>query len=260
MPLPYLAAELRVADPDLYLLSLFAPKERRESIWALFLFKHELARTRAAVSDVTLGLIRLQWWREEIGKIYEGGSGGQNPILSTLAPVIRAYDLPIEDFETLIYAHEFDLEDVAPANMDGLCHYVDFTTTPLFSLALKILGETETKENIQKIAIEYGLLSVVRNVPSMLMQRRCYLPQDMLDSKGLSLGKLFDSNHKDDILQILGAMFLLICLYQNVNSAFLNKILKSNRIWLSFLKKNEFDVFDARVQRAPPFLALRLLF
>jgi phytoene/squalene synthetase len=263
MPLPYLAAELRAADPYLYLLSLFARADRREALWALFLFKCEIAKTRGAVSDTTLGLIRLQWWRDEIGKIHQKSNTencGKSPILSTLARAVRTYDLPLEDFETLIYAHEFDLEDVAPANVEGLHHYADFTTTPLFKLALKIMGEEVAEEDIRKASINYGLLHIIRNVPVTLGQGRCYLPEDLIVAQGLTPQKIINSNHKEDVIKILLDITILNICIRYDNCHFFNKILAFNCIYLKFLMKNGFDVFSAKVQAGPPFFAVRLIF
>lgn len=258
MPLSYLAAELRKADPDLYLLSLFAPADRREALWALFLFNHEISKTRSVVSDTTLGLIRLQWWRDEIAKLYTGGPCGQNPVLSTLEDAIKKYDLPQSDFETLIYAHEFDLEDVAPANMDGLYHYADFTTTPLLSMALKIAGEEVAVEDIRVIAIDFSLLRLIRATPFMLAHRQCLLPEDLLSEKGMNAQKICDSNSKDIVVQLLKVIKPVSKTNKRIKSSFLRKFLNYNRIYLKYLDQMGFDVFSARGQSVPPFLALRL--
>ena len=60
-------AELvRRHDPDRFLTVLFAPPARREALFVLYAFNHELARARAVVSEPMLALIRLQWWREVV--------------------------------------------------------------------------------------------------------------------------------------------------------------------------------------------------
>ena len=118
-PASFLADELRKTDPDRYLLTLFAPRAVRPALWALFAFNVELVKTRASVSNTQLGLIRLQWWRDEIARIYDGGDGGQIPVLSTLAPLIHKGDLPHEWFEALLYAREFDLEERQQPDFPG---------------------------------------------------------------------------------------------------------------------------------------------
>lgn len=257
-PASFLAADLRKSDPDRFLLTLFAPRIVRPALQALFLFNTELVKTRASVSNTQLGLIRLQWWRDEIARIYAGGGGGQIPVLSTLAPLMHNGVLPNELFNALLYAREFDLEDVAPASWAGLMNYCDFTTTPLNHLALKIIGETAPAEEIQYISINYGLVETIRGVPLMLSQRRCLLPEDELRMKNTSPQKIMDFNHKSEILEILKEKFSLFLPYRNPESRFLKRMQGMMFIYLDRLAKNNFDVFLPAMQAQAPFLALRL--
>ena len=263
MTLPFLASDLRAKDPDRYLLSLFAPASVRPALWALFLFHHELARTRSLVSDTNLGLIRLQWWRDEIAKIYQGGDGGKVPILSTLATAIHAQAYPQgllqEWFDTLLYAREFDLEDVAPETFDGLRNYADFTTSPLSRLALKIIGESASEDEIRQISTNFGVFEAMRSVPYMLAERRCLLPRDFLSVQNLSPEKIIDYNHKAEILHVLELMYPFFDSYRKCDSAFLSRMQKMTFIYLDQLKKSGFDVFSLKMRTQPPFLALRLM-
>lgn len=258
MEASFLATDLKKADPDRYLLSLFAPRGSRVPLWALFLFKHEIARTRSVVSNTQLGQIRLQWWRDEIAKLYQGGGGGEVPILSTLAPAIRERALPQDLFETLIFAHEFDLEDVPPENFEGLKNYADFTTAPLNKLALKILGEEAAEDEIRTISMNLGLLDVLRSVPLHLSERRFYLPTQWLADKNLTVARVIDFNHKQDVIELIECVASSIAPYRKPKSRFLSLVQRLTFIYLDKLKKQEFDVFSARNRVAPPFLALRL--
>ncbi len=258
MDVSFMATDLKKADPDRYLLSLFSPMASRPALWALFLFNHEIVRTRSVVSDTRLGLIRLQWWRDEIAKIYAGGDGGQIPILSTMAPVIHAQAVPQELFETLIYAREFDLEDVAPASVEGLRHYADFTTTPLNKIALRIVGEEATDAEIQAVSSNFGLIEVVRSVPLMLAEGRCYLPEDLLVKKNLTPKKIMDFNHKAEIIDVIKTLIKGIEPCRKPDSRFLKISQTMMHSYLNKLSKNDFDVFSAESQIPPSFLALRL--
>jgi NADH dehydrogenase [ubiquinone] 1 alpha subcomplex assembly factor 6 len=258
MDAAFLAADLRRADPDRHLLSLFYPAPVRMPLQALFLLNHEIARTRSMVTDTNLGLIRLQWWRDEIAKIYAGKDSGQIPVLSTLAPAIGQGKLPFELFETLLFAREFDLEDVAPATFDGLRNYADFTTTPLNQLALKIVGEDAPIDEIRHISTNFGLFEVMRSVPYMLSQARCYLPQDHLTAKNLTPRKIIDFNHQKEISDIVKEISALIAPYRKPISRLLDRHQRMMLIYLKNLAKNKFDVFSADFQVPPPLLALRL--
>lgn len=173
MSLSHCGELVRKHDPDRFLLSLFAPEDRREALWALYAFNYEIARTREVVTETQLGLIRLQWWRDALA----GGNVAGNPVLDAVRAAIREYGLPQEPLDTLIYAREFDLEDRQPADMPGLVNYADFTSAPLLSLSLKVVGVSD--EGVRDVAIAYALTGLLRAVPAHLRQRRCLLPANM---------------------------------------------------------------------------------
>ena len=70
-----IAAFARAHDPDRFLAALFAPLERREAIFTLIAFNHELARAREATSHPMAALIRLQWWRDAVEEALAGKQG-----------------------------------------------------------------------------------------------------------------------------------------------------------------------------------------
>src|SRR3954470_19055619 len=75
------AALVRRHDRDRYQTVLFAPAARREALFALYAFNYEIARVRESVTQPTLGLIRLEWWRENIAAAYGLGAVRRHPIV-----------------------------------------------------------------------------------------------------------------------------------------------------------------------------------
>lgn len=250
-------------DPDRYLLSLFAPQKQRGALWALYAFNFEIARTRETVSDTTIGLIRLQWWRDGIAEIYAGKPVRQHMILDALKTVITAYDLPRDLFDNLIYAREFDLEGVAPANMEGLLKYCEYTNVPLQKLSLKILGEHDNDTDVVDISVDYTLIGVIRAVPYMWERGQVLLPQDVLKAHGLSPQKMLNIKGKEVVSSVIKEVFQGGEPYRNAKgrkkiSKFLTKTRHMAYLYQQQVEKAGFDVFDVRVSRPPPFMALRL--
>ncbi len=257
--LSYCGAHVRENDPDRFLLSMFAPAERRESLWALFAFNYEIAKTREVVSETQLGLIRLQWWRESIGKIYEGGAVPEHEILKTLAPAIRVYDLPRDLFDTLVYAREFDLENICPATLDGLLKYADFTSSPLMSLALKICGDDPDMEPVAAVAVNYALAGILRSVPHHAAQRRCYLPEDLMKKHGVTLKGLFDLGRPEAGLaalvhEVAGHFVPGI----HPSSNLLAASQRLGAIYMAQLRRNKYDPYARKMALFPAFKALRV--
>jgi phytoene synthase len=170
---------VRQQDRDRFFLSLTAEPKRRPALWALFAFNHEIAKTREVVTETQLGLIRLQWWRDNIAALYQGKEPFGNPVLIEMGAAIRTHDLPQADFDALLYAREFDLEGVTPPDMKGLENYADFTTTPLNRLVLKILGREVSEKTLRDVSTGYGLVGITRAAPYHAAHGLVLIPPDL---------------------------------------------------------------------------------
>lgn len=258
--LSYCGQLVKEQDPDRFLLSMFAPADTREALWALFAFNHEIAKTREVVSETQLGLIRLQWWRDAIEGVYERDEVLEHEVLQALARSIQEYDLPRDLFDTLIYAREFDLEDVLPGNVEGLVNYADFTTTPLLKLAVKITGGDMDAEPVQPVAVNYALAGILRAVPFYAQQRRCYLPEDLLKKAGQRMDHLYEMKPVERLAEVVEAVAGQSVGGVRCENRFLSKSNRMAEIYLKQLKNVKFDAFSSKILVQPAFKTFRLLF
>lgn len=259
--LPYCGQLVKAQDPDRFLLSMFAPPDRRPALWALYAFNHEIARTREVVSETGLGLIRLQWWRDEIAKIYTGAPASDHEILRPLAEAVKAYALRRESFDVLLYAREFDLEDVRPANLEGLLNYADFTSTPLMRLALYICGGPALAESepAQPVAVNYALAGILRAVPFHARQRRCLLPEDLMEKHGQGLSALFDMKPAAGLPEIVK----VVCGQKVEGIKCGDRLLRATNalalLYLDQIRRLGHDVFSPKLLLPPPLKTLKIL-
>src|SRR5438105_1963082 len=110
MSLSPLGALVRRHDPDRFLTALFAPQDRRELLFLLYAFNHELARAREVVSEPMLALIRLQWWREVVQ-----GERRRHEVAGPLGEALDAGRLDPEDLQAMIDGRELETEPAVPA-------------------------------------------------------------------------------------------------------------------------------------------------
>ncbi|MCB1592061.1 MAG: squalene/phytoene synthase family protein [Alphaproteobacteria bacterium] len=249
---------VRENDPDRFLLSLFASPDRRPDLWGLFAFNHEIAKTREVVSDSTLGLIRLQWWRDEIGSIYAGERSAENVVLGALSSVIHRYSLPQEHFHTLLYAREFDLENVCPGNLEGLLNYCDFTSTPLLKLAVIIAGGEPEMEPVFPVAVNYALAGLLRSVRVHAMQERCYLPEDLMERYNIVKSGLFSLKQQNSLGPLLSEIAQARTPGVKPALPFLKAVSVLSDIYLNHLNRLKYNIYSPRYSIEPPFKALRL--
>lgn len=259
MAISYCGDLVRRHDPDRFLLTLFAPVHVRESLFALYAFNYEIAKTRETVTETQLGLIRLQWWRDAIGAIYDQGDVAAHHVLTPLAAAIKQYSLPREDIENLIYAREFDLEDRRPSTLSGLVSYAEFTNAPLMKLALAIVGEDDPAA--RDIATAYGLAGLLRAVPHHARQRRCYLPENMMDEAGISLSAFYEGQNVETVQPVAHAVRgeAERLLNTKSESRFVRRHAKLARMYLAQIARAGDNVFDPALKIPPVFKELRLI-
>ncbi len=249
---------LRRSDKDKFLLSMFMPANLREDLWSLFAFNYEISKTRAVVSDTNLGLIRLQWWRDEIARIYDGEIIIDHEILKPLSLAVKNHNLSREHFDMLLHAREFDLEDVAPSNMEGLLNYADFTTTPLLKLSLQICGVDPDTEIIQPVAINYALAEILRRLPLLLQQSHFLLPDDLLKKYNLTHDNIFDEKNSDAIKNIVEEIIGSLLSNPVSDDIILKSFSALSDIYIKQIKSLNYDILSPKMRVEPAFKALRL--
>lgn len=235
-----------------------APAKVRPALWALYAFNYEIAKTREVVSETTTGLIRLTWWREAVDEIYKGKSVRKHEGVQVLAQTIREYDLPQSHFDTLIFAREFDVEDRSPATLEGFFHYADYTTTPLTDLSLRIIGAAQDGAVTRAASIRYASAGLLRSVPYMLTQRRCYLPESVMALHGTSPQKMFDFRQKQQLPDVVRDIISVLPTVSKSSSRFLNSMNTLSDLYLAQIERAGFDVFNPALAAPPPLKALKV--
>jgi NADH dehydrogenase [ubiquinone] 1 alpha subcomplex assembly factor 6 len=178
---------VRARDRDRFLTVLFAPLAARDSLLALYAFNYEIARVREMVREPLLGQMRLQWWRESIAAIYDGGAIRRHEVVEPLAAAIRERGLARAPFEQLIDAREADFAIEPPADMAALEAYAEATCAPLTLLALQSLDVRgdDAERASRALGAAYALAGLMRAIPFHARARRLYLPADLLAARGL---------------------------------------------------------------------------
>ncbi|WP_159460363.1 phytoene/squalene synthase family protein [Tistlia consotensis] len=194
--LSYCADLARRRDPDRYAAALFAPSARREALFALIAFNHEIAKTAEVVSEPLLGEIRLTWWQEALGELYDGRPR-RHEVVEALAGAVAAHALPRALLERLVEARSADLDAEPPADLDGLERYCAETSATLLELQLAVLGaegadwQEAARRAARQVGIAWALIGLVRALPFHAGRRRLLLPADHLAAAGVTPRQVF---------------------------------------------------------------------
>ena len=182
-----IAAFARAHDPDRFLAALFAPPEKREAIFNLIAFNHELARAREAASHPMAALIRLQWWRDALEEAHQGKPARRHEVAEPLHAAITTGSLDPAALGAMIDAREAEAEEAGILTEADFVAWLRGTAGGFaFAAGLALGGSVENAEKLRALGAAYGLAGVLRSVTAHAAQGRCLLPLDRLAAAGLS--------------------------------------------------------------------------
>ncbi|KAM7382861.1 hypothetical protein PAMP_002559 [Pampus punctatissimus] len=175
---------VRSRDYEGFVSSLLLPEEARRSSLALRAFNVELAqavvsqtfvflcvffhKVKDSVSQKSIGLMRMQFWKTAIEEIYKDEPPKQ-PVSSELW-------------------REKDLDDRAYRNLQELETYSENTQSSLIYLLLECLGvkNVHADHAASHIGKAQGIVTCLRATPYHSSRRKVYLPMDICMLHGAS--------------------------------------------------------------------------
>ncbi|MPZ41261.1 MAG: phytoene/squalene synthase family protein [Rhizobiales bacterium] len=190
----YCETLVREGDKDRFVAALFAPRQHRRSLYALYAFNIELARVRELAREPMPGEIRLQWWRDVLGGLRTGEAG---PVASALITTVARYRLPVDVLLEMIEARSFDLYDDPMGSLSELEAYADKTSSALMTLAAQIINdgqETGVAEPARHAGIAYAIAGLLTALPLHAASRQLYIPLDLIERHGARPDNVFARN------------------------------------------------------------------
>jgi phytoene synthase len=177
----------RSGDPDRALAALFAPRDIRADLLALYAFNVELARIAEQVTEPELGAIRLQWWRDAVARGATEEAAG-HPVADALRAARQRRALSPERIEALIDARIFDIATRIMPDWNALETYLHDTAGALFALAATCAGVPRAllEPAASQAGLAYGLTGLMRALPGHAARGLVALPAEMLRGHGTS--------------------------------------------------------------------------
>ena len=159
-------------------LTALLPARVRDDFGAIYAFCRWADDLGDEAGDPARALELLAWWRGELQACFAGEP--RHPVFTALAPTIRAHDLPIEPFDRLIQAFEWDNRKDRWATMDELMASCSLSADPVGRLVLMTLGERRDAEAFGWSDATCSALQLVnhwQDVRRDLLERgRIYIP------------------------------------------------------------------------------------
>ena len=204
------AGELRRADPDRYLSTLYAAPDKRPDLTTLYLFNAEIAAIRDRVRDALPGEVRIQWWRDTLAAGSEAESG--HPLAMALLDVITRHSLPLDAFDRYLEARIFDLyDDPMPsrADLEGYCGETASALIQLSALILEPEAASEFASAAGHAGCAQAIAGMVRLLPLHRARGQCYVPADILAAVGAAREDIIDARDEAAAMRAMAAFIEL---------------------------------------------------
>ncbi|XP_030109763.1 NADH dehydrogenase (ubiquinone) complex I, assembly factor 6 isoform X4 [Mus musculus] len=222
---------LRKRDYESYLCSLLFPAECQRSASALRAFNVELAQVKDSVSEKTIGLMRMQFWKKAVEDMY-----CDNPPHQPVA---------IELWK------EKNLDDKAYRSMQELENYAENTQGSLLYLTLEVLGvkDLHADHAASHIGKAQGIVTCLRATPYHSSRRQVFLPMDVCVQHGVSQEDFLRRNQDKNVRDVV---------YDIASQAHLHLKHVSLEDYLKKIQRVDFDIFHPSLQQKNMLLPLSL--
>ena len=170
---------VKAGDHDRWLSARSAPPEGRRALMAIYATNLMIARAPWASPEPLVAQIRLQWWADEIDKIYKGEVVTSHEILPALREVIFDHNLPVGLFQSMIEARHFDIGAAPHIGRAEFDTYIHSTAGATMALAARALGAQDAHlQIVRQFAYGAGVASLLRAVQELEARGRVPLPQN----------------------------------------------------------------------------------
>ena len=161
-------------------LTALLPEGVRDDFGAIYAFCRWADDLGDEAGDPARALELLAWWRAELRACFAGEP--RHPVFVALRPTITRHELPIEPFDRLIQAFEWDNRKTRWATMHELLQSCALSADPVGRLVLMTLDERRDDEALAQsdaICTALQLVNHWQDVRRDLLERdRVYIPAE----------------------------------------------------------------------------------
>ena len=202
-PDAYCADRAAKSGSSFYYSFLFLPAEKRRAIMAVYAFCREVDDVVDECEDPSLAATKLAWWRSEIARVYAGSP--QHPVGLALAPIVRDFNLPQEEFLEIIDGMEMDLTQTRYLDFKGLQLYCYRVASVVGLLASEIFGSTQraTRRYAHDLGLALQLTNIIRDVGEDARRGRIYLPVEDLQQFDVPAADILNGRESENFTKLM---------------------------------------------------------
>ncbi|XP_030638202.1 NADH dehydrogenase (ubiquinone) complex I, assembly factor 6 isoform X3 [Chanos chanos] len=207
-------------------------------------------QVKDSVSQKTIGLMRMQFWKTAVEDIYRDDPPAQ-PVAAELWRAFRKHTLTKRWMLRIIAEREKDMEDRAYRNLQELESYAENTQSSLLYLLLETLGvkDVHADHAASHIGKAQGIVTCLRATPYHSRRRKVYLPMDICMLHGASQEDFIRGSREQNVRDVI---------YDIASQAHVHLQHVVLEDYLQRIRKVDFDVFHPSLQNRNPLLPIQL--
>jgi 15-cis-phytoene synthase len=180
----YCREKIAIPGSSYYYSTLFLPPERRQALNIVYAFKAEMEDSLLG-PDPGLGRIKLQWWRDELGRTLEGAP--QHPLTRGIGRLIARYGLAPTDFLAIIASIERRLNRAHyPSYSDLKYDYLQAAEAPAkLACTITACAQKETPQVVGELWAAIDLAYSLQDLRAQVSQGYLPLPTDEMAHYGV---------------------------------------------------------------------------
>ena len=156
-------------DPDRFMAAMAARPAARDVLFPLYAFNLEVARAPWLTQEAMIAEMRLQWWRDALEEIGQGGNVRRHEVVTPLAEVLDGQGAELLD--KLIVARRWDIYKDPFEDAAHFAEYLDATSGNLMWVAARALGDAD-EAVVRDVGYASGLANWFRAIPELEAQKR----------------------------------------------------------------------------------------
>ncbi|XP_030109765.1 NADH dehydrogenase (ubiquinone) complex I, assembly factor 6 isoform X8 [Mus musculus] len=209
-----------------------------------------LRLVKDSVSEKTIGLMRMQFWKKAVEDMYCDNPPHQ-PVAIELWKAVKKHNLTKRWLMRIIDEREKNLDDKAYRSMQELENYAENTQGSLLYLTLEVLGvkDLHADHAASHIGKAQGIVTCLRATPYHSSRRQVFLPMDVCVQHGVSQEDFLRRNQDKNVRDVV---------YDIASQAHLHLKHVSLEDYLKKIQRVDFDIFHPSLQQKNMLLPLSL--
>ena len=151
-------------DPLRFRAAMAAPVAARAVLFPLYAFNIEVSRAPWVTAEPMIAEMRLQWWRDALDEIAQGGAVRRHEVVTPLARNLTADQAQVLD--SAVAARRWDIYRAPFEDQAHFEAYLDQTAAGLMWVAAHVLGPAE-ETTVRAYGWASGLAAWFRAIPEL---------------------------------------------------------------------------------------------